>query len=164
MQEYLQNANISARQRYLSTSLVTLSKEFEVKFEAYAKTFSGGLKKMLDMTNFNNCCNYTEGVLAVWNTNEIGIAFVSNGNGDYRTHFKIERKEWTKIKISQKKHNEVYVYEIEVGKPLYRYSVINKRPEEFINVITYASYPWIDGGLVQIDVTLRNLEICSKEM
>lgn len=106
-----------------------------------------------------------ETILVVWMIpNEIHIAFVNDGNGEYHKHFKIEKKEWTKIKISQKKHIEGYVYEIEGGKPLYRHTVINTRPEEYINVKTYAAYPWIDGGLVQIDGTLRNLEICSKGM
>ena len=122
------------------------------------------------MTNRNDCCGYGERIPAVWLIrNELHIAFAINGNGNYNKNFRIERKAWTKIRISQKQLrlskryissrriiSKGYLYEIEVGKV--KHTIINTRPEEFTNVKLYASDPWFGP----FNGTIRNLEICGK--
>ena len=139
------------------TTLTRITKEFLIRFDINAASFTDYWQNLFHMTTRGNYGRYGDRIPGVWTLGaQIRISYAVNDNHDYYKFIDIEKDKWISFEISQQ-HEETGEYSYKLlmnGSEVVK--LTNTRPTNFENVKVYVSDPWhaTFNGLI------RNLEVC----
>lgn len=138
-------------------TLPIITKEFTLRFEMKASSFTGDLHSLFHMTIRDNHGKYGDRIPGVWTHGaRIMISSAVNNEHSYEKFIDIVKDKWISFEVSQRhERTGEYVYELLMnGAEVVR--TINERPTNFENVMVYASDPWNPS----FNGSIRNMEVC----
>ena len=140
-------------------TLPIITKEFTMRFEMNASSFSDAAHNIIHMTKRGNNVIYGSRIPFVGiNGARVVISYAVNNDKNYHKYININKNEWVSFEVSQR-HERTGEYRYKVlknGAEETAFGTINKRPLDFENVLVYASDPWY----VSFDGLIRNIEVC----
>ena len=136
-----------------------ITKEFTIRFELNASSFTGSWQSVFHMTIRDNSGKYGDRIPGVWthgNPDRIYISSAVNNDHNYAKFIDIEKNKWISFEVTQRhERTGEYIYKLLMnGAEVVK--TINERPTNFENVMVYASDPWHPS----VNGSIRNMEVC----
>ena len=129
---------------------LTVGPEYNIRFKIFPTSYSSGWHNIIHFTKGKNWGVSGSRVPAVWahesrgNFTSRSLHICADVNDDPDLCFdtkRIPKNTWTFVNIKQELMDGSYMYKILINDSVV-YSVENKSPKTFRNVIAYASDPW----------------------
>ena len=141
------------------TTLPKITKEFAIRFEVNASSFSNAWHNLLHMTKGGNVESHGDRIPWVGiRDSSLTIAYSVNGDLNYHKGVEINKNEWVSFEVSQT-HERTGEYRYNVlmnGVEQEAFGAINDKPLDFEHVGVYASDPWHTS----FDGLIRDIEVC----
>ena len=141
------------------TTLPKITKEFAIRFEVNASSFSNVWHNLLHMTKGGNDKDHGNRIPYVGiHDGSLAISYSVNDDDNYHKRVHINKNEWISFEVSQThERTGEYRYKVLMNEVEQEaFSAINEKPRDFEHVGVFASDPWHPS----FDGLIRNIEVC----